>query len=163
MNEKQKRGRPKLPPFTEMEKRLILAIYAGGAIDQTIADALGMERTTFIKRVQKFPDLVHAIKATKARPNEEVKLSLFKLALGYEYTERVEKPDGLEIRHRHQPASVSACAFWLTNRHPEEWKALQHVRAEISKNNDPDFTPEELARIAAGEDPLRVMKDRIQQ
>lgn len=161
MKEKRKTGRPPTPPFTEMEKRLILALYSEGRIDEDVATVLGMNRVTFIQRCQKFPEFSTAIKQAKAEPNKLVENALFKRALGYDYTETTTYKSGeVKTTTKHVYPDPTSGIYWLNNRDPQRWRSVQHLEGSLKASSEHDFTPEELARIAAGDDPLKVLKDR---
>ena len=120
--------------FTEKEKKLIVALYQEGKIDQEIADLLSMSRTTFLYAL-KSNRLVDTIKKVKEIPNKKVERALFKRAIGYQYIER--KRERIKERFKsflkrtvtikEVPPDVTACIYWLGNRNSKRWRNKQEI------------------------------------
>lgn len=116
--------------FTEKEKKLIVAFYKEGKINQEVADIIGVPRQTLEYHL-KTNGLVSTIKKAKEIPNKKVEKALFRRALGYRYDEiRIEnttKSHGKIITTKEIFPEVAACIFWLCNRSPEKWRNRQEI------------------------------------
>lgn len=53
----------------------------------------------------------------------KVLAALHKKACGYDKIIWKETPNGMMQELKHVEASIPACIFWLTNKHPEQWKS----------------------------------------
>lgn len=120
--------------FTDKEKKLIVALYQEGKIDQEIADLLSMSRTTFLYAL-KSNRLVDTIKKVKEIPNKKVERALFKRAIGYRYIERKRERTKDKYKSflkrtvtiKEVPPEVTACIYWLGNRNPKRWRNRQEI------------------------------------
>lgn len=60
----------------------------------------------------------------------KVLAALHKKACGYDKIIWKETPNGMMQELKHIEPSVPACIFWLTNKHPEQWKSkVEHENA----------------------------------
>jgi len=119
-------------------------LYSLGNTDAQVAQILGVTEVT-INEWKKDKEFSLALKKGKEFSDAKVEQSLYKRALGYEYTEvRTENIDiavpGQEISVpatkvsrivKEVVADVTACIFWLKNRKPDEWRD----RHELDVNN----------------------------
>jgi len=124
-------ARPK-KKFTDDEKKLIVALYGEGKIDEEIAKILKTPRKTFTDRL-KYNNLTATIKKAKKTPNGQVEAAMFKKALGFWYEEvKVTKyRDGTTrqtITRKYVPPSDQADMNWLCNRDPEKWKHVMSLQ-----------------------------------
>jgi len=124
-------GRPSKykPDFPEQAKKLAVI----GAIDAEIADFFNVKESTFYEWKKKYPELTEALKNGKDICDSKVIKSLFKRAIGFDYTEiksegTVDKESG-EVKGKkvtrttkHVAPDVGAAAFWLKNRRRDEWR-----------------------------------------
>lgn len=98
-----------------------------GLINKQIAHNIGISEQTLNEWRKKYPEFSESLKKGKDVVDREVENALLRRALGYDYTEeRIEKSakDGTKIVQtlKHVPPDVGACAFWLKNRKPEQWR-----------------------------------------
>lgn len=98
-----------------------------GLSEEQIAKNMGVASSTLREWKGRFSAVSAALKKGKDVVDREVENALLKRALGYDYTEeRIEKStkDGTKIVQivKHVPPDVGACAFWLKNRKPEQWR-----------------------------------------
>ena len=118
-----------------------------GLFQHEIALCLNMNEVTFEGQLSKDPKLREAITLGKRKPDQQVQMSLYQLALGYNFQEttveeeyivsekggcRTEQMIGKKVKkaHKHQPANPTAVLFWLKNRLPKIWK--DRVEATIT-------------------------------
>lgn len=98
-----------------------------GASDADICEFIGISYTTLYKWIGKYPEFAQAMSKGKEVVDRMVENALLKRCLGFEYveTERIRK-DGELISEKkvkkYTPPDVTACAIWLNNRKPDEWK-----------------------------------------
>lgn len=89
-----KGGRPSkydtmvLPRFAEIEKWLSL-----GATDKEIAENLGINKATIIDYKKRFPEFSELIKNGRLKPIQDIKASLYRKAVGFNYQESEETTD----------------------------------------------------------------------
>lgn len=98
-----------------------------GAKDIDICNYLGITYTTFYKWISKYPEFENAIKNGKEVVDRKVENALLKRCLGFEYTEiKRIRENGVVVKEektrKYTPPDVTACAIWLNNRKPDEWK-----------------------------------------
>jgi hypothetical protein len=85
-----------------------------------------------------------ALKEGKQIVDIQVENTLFKRALGYDYTEQTveeSEKNGTTTRtiHKHMPADVTAIIYWLKNRKRDVWKdnhdtfELEQERLELDR------------------------------
>ena len=118
-----------------------------GLFQHEIALCLNMGNTAFNNALAKDPKLMEAFQLGKRKPDQQVQMSLYQLALGYNFQEtvveeeylisekngiRIETPIAKKIKklNKHQPANPTAVLFWLKNRLPKVWK--DRVEATIT-------------------------------
>ncbi len=98
-----------------------------GLTDDSIADKIGISRSTLSDWKNKFPDISDALKKGKEVVDIQVENALFKRALGYDYQEeKIERSDkdGIKVTQtlKHIPPDTTAQIFWLKNRRPDKWR-----------------------------------------
>lgn len=103
-----------------------------GMTDQEVADHLGVTIRTIHRWKKTHPEFKKALIETKAILDSRVELSLYRVAIGYSYTEVEVTLEGGVVtkrveRTKEVPPNVAAIRFWLTNRDPENWCDRQAV------------------------------------
>lgn len=117
------------------EQGLILleGMARDGLTEEQIALQCGVTRTTLSRWKHKHPEVAQALRKGKEIVDRQVESALLKRALGYDYTEvTVQEGRKGTIRReitRHEPGSVRAQMFWLTNRQPNKWSRLPDLGA----------------------------------
>lgn len=124
---KSKGGRPKKDIFPA----IALRAYAGGMTDEQVAHLVGCSADTLQRRMAEDEEFCGAVKRAKAEADLEVVMSLHKAAKGYTRTEVYTVPVGGKLLSRkvlrYYPPNVTACAIWLNNRQPEQWRPVNKV------------------------------------
>lgn len=112
---------------------LLLSAWArDGATDPDIADKIGIGLSTLYEWKKKYPEIAEALKKNKELADIEIENSLFKRALGYEYTETIKETDGKGVTKervliKHMPPDAASIIFWLKNRRPAKWRDRQQA------------------------------------
>lgn len=102
-----------------------------GKIDDEIADALGITRSTLAEWKKKYPELSDALRKNKDVVDRQVEDSLLKRAMGYDYEKtelEVHVVGDKEFKKKkviqmHVSPDPVSCIFWLKNRKPDAWRA----------------------------------------
>lgn len=95
--------------------------------DEEIAAQLNITEQTLNNWKKEHKDFFASLKKGKADRNKQVENALFKRCLGYEYEEKVYRPDEngkqklVEVKVKRQPPSDVAIIYFLNNRDPENW------------------------------------------
>lgn len=103
-----------------------------GLTDKEVAEEFGVAVRTVHRWKKTHPEFLKALIETKATLDSRVELSLYRVAIGYRYTEvEVTLEDG-EVtkrieREREVPPNVAAIRLWLTNRDAANWRDKQEV------------------------------------
>ena len=103
-----------------------------GLTDKEVAEEFGVAVRTVHRWKKTHPEFLKALIETKATLDSRVELSLYRVAIGYRYTEvEVTLEDG-EVtkrieREREVPPNVAAIRLWLTNRDAANWRDKQDV------------------------------------
>lgn len=124
-----------------------------GASDRDVCELIGISYNTLYRWISKYPEFAEAMVKGKEVVDRMVENALLKRCLGYDYIE-VEKirKDGEVISEKkvkkYMPPDVTACAIWLNNRKPDEWKRNRDnytisenessVQINIIKKRNPD-------------------------
>lgn len=134
-----KLGRPTLYD-AEIHIALVEAYAEEEYTYQKIADRLGIDVVTVNDWRRKYPDFSLALERGKERALAGVVRSLYKRALGYDYTQtemsgKKNAEGGMSAkqyieRSKHVPPDVAAIMCILTNRDPGNW---QHRRELVIK------------------------------
>lgn len=151
-----------------------MMLKATGYTEEEIADILGINPDTLYTWKKKYPAFAEALKMTAAQANSQVKASLFKRAIGYEYEETktsvVKKGDGtqetkVEKIHKTVIPDTTAQIFWLKNKCPEEFKDVIDNRLSggvgIGADQDAGNLKEILKKDPAAKDALRSAFDKL--
>lgn len=115
-----------------------------GLTNEQIAKNLGINLSTLYKYQKQEIEFANAIKKGKEVVDFEVENALLKRAVGYDYQEKKieESKEGrkITVTLKHVPPDVGACAIWLKNRKPEDWKDRKAVTADAELNSDGTIT-----------------------
>lgn len=111
-----------------------------GFIDREIADFFGIAESTLNLWKHANPDFMESLKKGKSYCDDAVVDSLYKRAIGSEYTEeKIEtkegEPEKTTRTKRIILGDTTAQIFWLKNRQPEEWreKSTSDVNLKVEK------------------------------
>ncbi len=69
--------------------------------------------------------------------------------------------DSLVTRCLRKDAPAALVIFYLVNRGKGRWRHIQHIQQQTVHMDLSNFTEEELQRVIAGEDPVRIISERI--
>jgi len=100
-------GRP--PAYQPEYAKIAEVLCRLGAIDNDIADALGVSRQSIAVWKKKHPDFLEALGA-KNEADDNVERALYERATGFVASDKEYPPD------------VTACIFWLKNRRKDRWR-----------------------------------------
>jgi hypothetical protein len=125
------------PEFVAQAEKLC----ALGATDLELADFFGVDVATLYRWKISHPEFCESIKAAKVAADERVERSLYARATGYTHDAvKLFCYEGAVVEapyREHVPPDTGACAFWLKNRRPSEWRDRQDVNhsgsVEITK------------------------------
>lgn len=125
--QKQKRRNPLFEKITSENSLIQIKGWCmEGAVNQEIADRLGISEATLYRYQQQSEELREAMASGKEVVDYRVENALLRRALGYEYTETVTEKDGprvkLKVIKKQMPPDVTAGIFWLRNRRADKWK-----------------------------------------
>lgn len=103
-----------------------------GLTEEQIAKRLGIAMSTFSEYKLKYPELMEALKKGREELIEELEDSLYKKALGYDYTETKEEYEGNVLVKKvkmvkHVSPDTAALVFALKNLAPNKWKNEERV------------------------------------
>ncbi|MFA5965375.1 MAG: hypothetical protein WC804_15270 [Sphingomonas sp.] len=125
-----------------------------GATDAQVAFLVGVSESTLARWCARHPAMAEARAAGRDDADTRVTFSLYRRAVGYDYSEtRILLPFGAKeplaipvTRHKH---AESAAAFrWLAIRKPAEWGG--RAAAQGTNHDLADRLAEALANVAAG-------------
>lgn len=127
--------------YAEQARKLCLL----GATDVDLAEFFDVAKSTINLWKKKHPEFSDSIKKGKMIADAEVAESLFKRAIGIEYTEKKVRTDGKkeikEVTKKLIPPDPTAAIFWLKNRQKEHWRDKQEID---HKSSDGSMTPRGL-------------------
>ena len=124
------------------------SLYVLGATDKQVSEAFGVSERTILRWAKKFEDFRKVRETTKNLADSRVEKSLYKRAMGYEYTttetdtviDENGQPKIKSIRtyKNYEKPDVGAIAFWLKNRKPGDWRDRREpeIDADIMKKTD---------------------------
>lgn len=122
------------------------SMAAMGATNEEIALAMGVSKRTIIRWVKEHESFGKALEEGKGVSDAKVIRSLYKRAVGYDYTEEKKivelnkdgtpKPIRVEKITKHVPPDVAAQCFWLKNRQREKWQDRPMNYLPGGGNND---------------------------
>ena len=109
-----------------------------GATDEDIANAFGITRRTVLRWRENYPSFDESLKRGKEIADSKVERSLYKKAIGYDYTESeniVEidpktggsKPVRIKKTNKHVAPDTMAIMYWLNNRKRAQWCQKQEI------------------------------------
>ncbi len=124
-----------------------------------IAEALGIDRATLDRWIDKHPELAAAYAIGRDEASDHVERALFERATGYSHPSEkivvvsggqgmgssVERVDITE----HYPPDPAALKMWLNNRRPTDWADKQQVSVDMRQVPPSEMTTEELERQLA--------------
>lgn len=105
-----------------------------GLTNTEIAEALGIDRATLHNWQNAHKEFFDSVKSGKETPNDNVEKSLYRRALGYEYTETkiTKNEDGVIVKTettvKQVAPDVGAQCMWLKNRRPQDWRDKQEIK-----------------------------------
>lgn len=140
------------PEFVEQAEKLC----ALGATDLELADFFGVKVATLYRWKLSHPEFCEAIKTAKVAADERVERSLYARATGYTHPAVKifcsKDGDVTQVPYReHVPPDTGACAFWLKNRRPEEWRD----RHDVAHSGSIEVTKIERVVVDAGKEPAK--------
>lgn len=127
-------GRPTKyrPEYAEQARRLCDTM---AATDPELAAFFGIATRTLDLWKVKHPEFMLAISEGKGPANDRVKQSLYKLAMGYTYTDVEHKVVAGKLvkieTEKHVPPNAVAQSFWLKNRAPDQWRDKQELEVDL--------------------------------
>jgi hypothetical protein len=126
-----------------------------GCTDQQLADFFEVNASTINAWKKDYPDFGEALKEGKIKADAQVAATLFKRAMGYEYSEETfEKIDSKEVLDitsnealtqpaykkkivtKHLPGDIGAIVMWLKNRQRDLWKDKHDIGLEFDRMTD---------------------------
>jgi hypothetical protein len=144
-DKKSNSGRPTLyKPIYAVQAEAFCIL---GSDNEMLAEMFEVSLSTIHEWRNKYPEFSDAIKGGKIAADAQVASSLFKTAIGANYTEEERMvSDGqggtekVVLRKQDSP-SVTAQIFWLKNRQPKFWKDKVEFQQDINLNV---FPPKEV-------------------
>ncbi|MGF7537069.1 terminase [Providencia rettgeri] len=116
--------------YAEQARKLCLL----GATDVDLAEFFDVAKSTINLWKKKHPEFSDSIKKGKTVADAEVAESLYKRAIGIEYTETKVSNDGSkkkqEVTKKFIPPDAVSAIFWLKNRQPSKWRDKPFVEDE---------------------------------
>lgn len=111
--------------YAEQARKLCLL----GATDVDLAEFFNVAKSTINLWKKKHPEFSDSIKKGKIVADAEVAESLYKRAIGIEYTEKKVRYDGgkeiREVTKKLIPPDPASGIFWLKNRKRDKWRDKQ--------------------------------------
>jgi hypothetical protein len=108
-----------------------------GFTDKEIAHFLKIHISTLYLWASEHKEFFDALRTAKDAPDERVRQTLYRKALGYTYEDTktyfpagADEPVTVPITV-HVPADTTSCIFWLKNRRPNEWRERSEVKQEV--------------------------------
>lgn len=139
-------GRP--TSYTPDHARTARLIYETGATDEVVARILGVHAETLRRWRDRYPEFDEAARAGKTVADDRVLFSLYRRAVGYDYTETkaylplgAKEPILVDVT-RHKAADVRAAMQWLRQRRVGDW-------AERAGHDDNENLADRLAEALA--------------
>jgi hypothetical protein len=151
------RGRGRPSGYTPQHAERAYHACLLGADNSRLADVLGVDRATVARWMSEHEDFCASVKRGKEIADEKVAKSLYRRALGYRHKAVKIFADAktgavVEVPYvEHYPPDTTAGIFWLKNRRPDVWRDRHQFEFDVTGLGD-----EQLARIVAGEDPVKV-------
>lgn len=109
-----------------------------GYTQKQISKSLGIAYQTFSEYLSKYPEFKEAVMGARAGSICEVRSTLLKRALGYDYEEKktyIKHEDGKEVTYteittKHALPDVTAIGMWLRN-YDTDWRDVDSATAEL--------------------------------
>ena len=151
MESDKEQGRPK--KYEEKYNKQVYQMALLGLTDIQMSKVLGICKATFNNWKTEYPDFLDSLTQGKIPADGEVAASMFKRALGYEYTEKVTtykddvqedfqdgdlKPSEVKVFNKHMAGDTAAQKNWLSNRQNKLWKANADSQEDTSKDHKGD-------------------------
>jgi hypothetical protein len=161
-DKKSNSGRPTLyKPIYAVQAEAFCIL---GSDNEMLAEMFEVSLSTIHEWRNKYPEFSDAIKGGKIAADAQVASSLFKTAIGANYTEEERMvSDGqggtekVVLRKQDSP-SVTAQIFWLKNRQPKFWKDKVEFQQDINLNVFPPKEVLDAIYSKALEEGLNVIK-----
>lgn len=141
------------PEYATQAEKLCLLL---GATNADLALFFDVSSDTVERWQKRHPDFADAVKRGKMVADSLVAESIYRQAIGAATIKRTkvfgDPKSGMELRVDYEeqlPPNTVAAIFWLKNRQPAQWRDRQKVELKDMEK----MTDEQLAAIAAGQDP----------
>ena len=154
MSEKNKGGRP--TKYREEFNELAYNYCLLGARDEDLARFFEVDISTITRWKHEQDGFYASIKSGKDEADALVAKSLFKRAIGYEFTEVKKETSESGIKDtvtiKEVAPDTTAQIFWLRNRQPKLWtnkQEIDHTSSDrsMSPSNIHSLTDEELLKV----------------
>lgn len=133
-----------------------------GLTEKQVAKRLGIAYSTLNNYKLEHLELMEALKKGREELVEELEMSLYRKAMGFEYEETEEyvemKGDKIAVKRKkiikkNALPDTGALAFALKNLDPENWKDKREnqISGEIKTNSFDELTAEELRKLIDSE------------
>lgn len=107
----------------------------GCTYEEIAKEKLKISTSTLCVWQHKYPEIKEVLKGTGEIVDRKVENSLIKRAVGYNYKETkttTENVGGIEtvkieVFEKHMPGDVTACAIWLNNRKPQQFRRNHNI------------------------------------
>ncbi len=110
---------------------LIYWMAKTGLTDKQMSKELGITEKTLNNWKNTHNDFLQSLKKGKEDPDDNVEVSLYQRALGYEHKEdKIFNHNGKALivpTIKHYPPDSTSMIFWLKNRRPERWRDKQEI------------------------------------
>lgn len=136
-----------------LDLKKVQLLYFHGFTDEEVADFMGVSIRT-VERWKKDNDFLACLKKGKKIADQKVVHSLYERAFGYTHPEEVVfQYQGKVVRAqtlKHYPPDTGACAFWLKNRMPDQWRDKQEIEHTVPEHlleEFKDMTNEQIKKL----------------
>jgi len=132
----------------------VAKLAEAGCTDSEICQRINVSISTLWTWRKLHPDFAEAFKMAKTLPDDRVEGTLYRVALGYDYTEQQaikvktgEHTEEVQVVDvvKHQPPSEPSLRFWLKNRRPEQWRERNDVNLSGGVDVNVKADPKALA------------------
>lgn len=121
------------PKFVAIAKKL----GELGATDLEVAQAFEVTIRTIYRWKLDHPEFAEALQSGKDVIDDSIEIALRKRAVGYTFDSVEIKVVEGEIVHvekmEHVPPDPKAAMFWLQNRRPDKWRAVNKINLDVEK------------------------------
>jgi len=127
------------------------ALANAGRIDDEIADAMQINRSTFYAWKKEYPEFSDAVARGKSPVDIKVENAFLAGCLPHDIFEEkqvmeAEKPKRMEKTKKHTLGDIGGQKFWLKNRMRDRWRDEQNVNMNSTGGGIEDLTDEELEK-----------------